>query len=71
MFVPKKDGYVWRDDMVCKVENGRKTMMTYPVFTSSYSDIIIDLKNGAWKNGKYLERKVKLINFPSLNPPSS
>ena len=62
-----KDGYVWRDDMIYEVENGRKTMMTYPVFTSSYSGITIDLKNGAWKNRKYLERKVKLINFPSLN----
>lgn len=66
-----KDGYVWREDMIYKVENGRKTMMTYPVFTSSYSGITIDLKNGAWKNGKYLERNVKLINFPSLNHHSN
>lgn len=65
------DGYVWRDDMVYEVENGRKTMMTYPIFTSSYSRITIDLKNGAWKDGKYLKNKVKLINFPSLNHHSN
>ena len=46
---------------------GRKTLMTYPVFTSSYSGITIDLKSGAWQNGNYINRKVKLINMAGLN----
>lgn len=61
------DGYVWRHDMVYKGPSGYKTLMNYPVFTSSYSGTTIDLKNGAWKNGKYIDTPVKLINFPSLN----
>lgn len=65
------NGYAWRHDLIYKATSGRRTMMTYPVFTSGYSDITIDLKNGAWKDGKYLEKKVKLINFPGLNHHSS
>ena len=61
------DGYVWRSDLVYKAESGRKAMMSYPVFTSHYSGITIDLKHGAWKGGRYLSRKIKLINFPGLN----
>lgn len=61
------DGYVWRHDMVYHASSGRKTMMSYPVFTSRYSGITIDFMKGAYKNGKYLDRKVKFINFPSLN----
>ena len=47
--------------------------MTYPVFTSSYSGITIDFKNGAFRRdgngrGKYLpNRSVKFINFAVLN----
>jgi len=59
------DGYV-RTDPVYEFD-GRKTLMTYPVFTSSFSGITIDLKNGAWKNGKFIDRKVKLINTSVLN----
>jgi len=62
------DGYVWRDDIVYTSPNGKKCWMTYPVFTSEYSGITIDLKDGAWKNGQYLkDRKVKFINFSALN----
>lgn len=62
------DGYVWRDDIVYAAPNGHVCWMTYPVFTSSYSGIRIDLKNGAWKDGAYLrERPVKFINFSALN----
>lgn len=62
------DGYVWRDDLVYVSPEGRKCMMTYPVFTSSFSGITIDLKNGAWCNGDYLkDRPVKFINFSALN----
>ena len=61
------DGYVWCDELVYRSQSGRKAMMSYPVFTSSYSGVTIDLKNGAWKDGQYLNFPVKLINFSSLN----
>jgi len=61
------DGYVWCHDMAYKSTSGHKTLMSYPVFTSSYSGTIIDLKHGAWKDGKYIDTPVKMINFSSLN----
>ena len=62
------DGYVWRDDIVYKAPNDHICWMTYPVFTSTYSGITIDFKNGPWKNGTYLkDRKLKFINFSALN----
>jgi len=61
------DGYVWCDDAVYVSPENRKCMMTYPIFTSSYSNITIDLKNGAWKDGNYLNVPVKFINFSALN----
>lgn len=62
------DGYVWMEDNYYLAPSGRKCLMTYPVFTSSYSGVTVDLKNGAWKDGKYLEdRTVKFINFSCLN----
>ncbi len=66
------DGYVWREDIYYVAPNGRKCLMTYPIFTSEYSGVTIDLKNGAWENGKYLtDKPVKLINFSVLNHHSS
>jgi hypothetical protein len=62
------DGYVWCDDVVYTAPNGNICWMTYPVFSSPYSGIRVDLKNGAWKDGKYLdERPVKFINFSAIN----
>ena len=62
------DGYVWREDIVYTAPNGRECLMTYPIFTSSYSGFTIDLKNGAWKEGHYVKsKKVKFINFSALN----
>lgn len=61
------DGYVWCHDLVYRGNSGYKTLMSYPVFTSRYSGITIDLKNGAWKDGNYIDTPVKLINFSSLN----
>ena len=64
------DGYVYRTDLVC--DNGatgedyRETIMTYPIFTSSYSGITIDFANGAYQNGDYTEQPVKFINFAGL-----
>lgn len=71
------DGYVWSDvDYEFSPLFGLKkwkVKMTYPVFTSAYSGITIDLKNGAYirdgkGSGKYLpDKPVRLINFAVLN----
>lgn len=61
------DGYKWCSDLIYRSPGGRKVMMSYPVFTSSYSGITIDLMKGAWKDGAYIETPVKLINFSALN----
>ena len=71
------DGYVWSDiDYEFSPLLGIKkwkVKMSYPVFTSSYSGITIDFKNGAYLRdgkggGKYLpDRPVKFINFAVLN----
>ncbi|MBI4847303.1 MAG: DUF362 domain-containing protein [Nitrospirae bacterium] len=61
------DGYVWREDLVYTATNGKKARMSYPVFTSKYSGITIDFCKGPWKNGQYLDRKLKFINFSALN----
>lgn len=63
------DGYVWTDEEY--EHHGRKTKMTYPIFTSAYSGTTVDLKNGAWKNGNYTGQPVKFINFSTLNHHSS
>lgn len=61
------DGYVWCEDIYYASPIGRKCLMTYPIFTSSYSGVTIDLKNGAWEKGKYTGQPVKLVNFSALN----
>lgn len=62
------DGYVWRSDLVYVAPNGRKAMMSYPVFTSPYSGITVDFKDGLWKDGEYLrDRNLRFINFAGLN----
>lgn len=61
------DGYVWMEDNYYRAPSGRKCLMTYPVFTSPFSGLCIDLKHGAWEKGRYLERKVRFINFAALN----
>jgi len=59
------DGYVWTD--IEYRYDGKKTKMTYPIFTSEYSKTTIDFKNGAWRGGKYTGQPVKFINFAGLN----
>ena len=62
------DGYVWMEDNYYLSPAGNKCLMTYPIFTSAYSGIAVDWKNGAWKNGAYLkDTRVRFINFPALN----
>ena len=47
--------------------NGRTIELSYPILRSSYSDKLIDLKNGVWQGGDYTGQKVKLIFLPNLN----
>lgn len=78
---PANDGYVWTDiDYVFKGLWGLKkwkTKMTYPIFTSSFSGITIDFKNGAYQRdgkggGHYINNNiVKFINFAVLNDHGS
>ncbi len=66
------EGYVFEEDNVVSnnAENAddyRETIMTYPIFKSTYSGLTIDLKNGVWKNGQYLSDKpLKFIIFSGL-----
>lgn len=67
------DGYVWTDEEFrFKGFLGLKTWvvkMSYPIFTSPYSGITVDFKNGAFdrKTGQALtDRSVKFINFAGL-----
>ena len=71
------DGYVWtEDDYIFEGLWGLKkwkVKMTYPIFTSTYSGITIDFKNGPFQRdgnggGHYLKnRQLKFINFSVLN----
>ena len=71
------DGYLWTDiDFLCSGVWGLKSWkvkLTYPVFTSKYSGITVDFKEGAFRrnsNGSATflpEKKVKFINFSVLN----
>jgi len=73
----EEDGYVWSDiNYTFTGFLGLKkwtVKMTYPIFTSPYSGITIDFKNGAFKrNGKgggdYLpDKPIRFINFAVLN----
>jgi len=46
-------------------------MMTHPIFTSLHSGLTIDMKYGIWKDGKYIDVPLRLINFSALNHHSS
>jgi hypothetical protein len=47
--------------------NGRTVRLAHPILRSSYSNKLIDLKNGVWQGGGYTAQKVKLIFLPTLN----
>ena len=63
------DGYVWTDEDY--IFQKLKTKMSYPIFTSEYSGVMIDFKNGAWKNGEYTGQLVKFINMSALRNHSN
>lgn len=73
-----RDGYYWSsEEYIFKGFFGMKkwkVKMSYPIFTSSYSGITIDLKKGAFRRNRTTgtaevldDRKVRLINFAALN----
>jgi hypothetical protein len=57
----------WVHDSYTASANGRKVELSYPILRSSFSDKLIDLKNGAWQAGNYTGQQVKLIFMPTLN----
>ena len=46
--------------------NGRTVDLSYAIIRSTYSNKLIDLKNGVWQGG-YTGQKVKLVFLPTLN----
>ncbi|MCP4633500.1 MAG: DUF362 domain-containing protein [candidate division Zixibacteria bacterium] len=75
------DGYVRRTDLQYFSPSGGweydqnlsypSTIMTYPIFTSTHSGITVDLKNGCWQNGNYIDSRCVLIMMAGLNFHSS
>jgi hypothetical protein len=61
------DGYIWNEDIYYQCPYGNKSVLAYPVFTSAYSGVTIDLKDGAFKDKKYTGQPIKFINFSVLN----
>jgi len=61
------DGYIWPKDLHYTCPHGHKTVLAYPVFTSTYSGTTVDLKDGAFRNGTYTGQPVKFFNFSALN----
>jgi len=57
----------WVHSSYTTAANGRTVELSYPILRSSYSDKLIDLKNGVWNGGGYTGQKVKLIFLPNLN----
>lgn len=61
------DGYIWPEDLYYECPYGNRCILAYPAFTSAYSGVTIDLKDGAFKNGQYTGQPVKFINFAAMN----
>ena len=74
------DGYVYCDGSggVEKIEfhngaagaNARKTIMTYPIFTTDRGTRI-DFKNGVWKGQDYSDRRMRFVNIAGINHHST
>ncbi|PKK82334.1 MAG: hypothetical protein CVT49_14240 [candidate division Zixibacteria bacterium HGW-Zixibacteria-1] len=61
------DGYVWQEDLYYECPHGNRCLLAYPIFTSAFSGVTIDLKNGAFRDGQYTGQPVKFINFAAMN----
>jgi hypothetical protein len=57
----------WVHSSYTTAANGRTVDLSYPILRSSYSNKLIDLKNGVWQAGSYTGQKMKLIFLPTLN----
>jgi hypothetical protein len=57
----------WVHTSYTTAANGRTVELSRPILRSSYSDQLVDLKNGVWQGGAYTGQKVKLIFTPTLN----
>jgi len=67
--VSEGDGYIWpeNEELAYVCPYGNRTILAYPVFTSAYSGLTIDLKDGVYAGGEYTGQPLKLINFAALN----
>ncbi len=61
------DGYVWPEDQFYQSPYGNKTLLSYPIFTSAYSQVTIDMKNGAYARGTYTGQPIKFFNVSAIN----
>lgn len=61
------DGYIWPQDLYYECPHGNRSVLAYPIFTSTYSGTTIDLKDGAFKDNDYTGQPVKFINFSAIN----
>jgi hypothetical protein len=57
----------WVHSSYTTAANARTVELSYPILRSSYSDKLIDLKNGVWNGTGYTSQRVKLIFLPNLN----
>ncbi len=65
------DGYVWPSTLYYQSPSGNRTLLSYPIFTSAYSGITIDLKHGVYEKGRYTQRPLKFFNISAINHHSS
>lgn len=61
------NGYVWDESLHYVSPQGRKCMMTYPVFDSPCSNARIDLKSGAFDRVTGKPLRIRFINFSGIN----
>jgi hypothetical protein len=57
----------WVRHTYTTVANGRTVWLAHPILRSTYSDKLVDLKNGVWEGGGYNGQQVKLIFLLTLN----
>ncbi len=57
----------WIRSTYTTAANGRTVRLSRAVLRSSYSNKLIDIKNGVWENGSYTGQKARLIFMPTLN----
>jgi hypothetical protein len=61
------NGYAWDESLQYVSPQGRKCMMTYPVFDSPCSKARIDLKSGAYDRVTGKPLRLRFINFSGIN----